>query len=332
MTYEPRAETHTSVSPDEAYSVLGNETRIEILQTLGEADDPLYFTELRERVGLGQGGQFNYHLDKVVGHFVEKTDDGYALAPPGERVVEAILSGAVTDDPNKEPAVLDQKCYHCDAPVVMTYRGHLSLFCTSCSGNYEISASEVVEQADLDSDSGEIGFLRGFELPPAGIQDRSGLELLRAGNAWANLERIASRIGVCPRCSAKIDASIRVCDTHDIDGGACDECGNRYAVTHVHDCTNCNYDRMTQFGWLLLAETDLLNFFADHGINPIAPESPMSTRAVLDRYDEEVISTDPFRGRFTFAIDDESITLTIDDDLAVVDVARHGPSIPGRQK
>lgn len=312
---------HTSLSPEDAFSILGNETRFDILRALSEADEPLSFTDLRKRVGVKRGGEFNYHLEKLLGHFVEKMEDSYALRTPGSRIVQAVLSGVVTDNPTIEPTVLDKQCYYCGAAVMMRYTSHLSVYCTQCSANFELPAFDGGESAGVDTDA--IGLLRGFQLPPAGIQNRSNAELLRAGNAWANLERIACRKNICPRCSATIDAALNVCDTHDSDGGACAACSSRYAVHHVHECTNCNYYRTTQFGWLLLAHTDVLHFFTDHGINPIAPELPLSMRAILDRYDEEVISADPFKGQFTFTIHDDSITLTVDEELTVVDVTRN---------
>lgn len=108
--------------PDDAFGVLGNETRIEILQTLGEADEALSFTELRDRVGIRQGGQFNYHLEKVVGHFVGKTEEGYILRQPGRRVVQAVLSGAVTDEPDLDYTEIDEECWWCGAPIVVRYQ------------------------------------------------------------------------------------------------------------------------------------------------------------------------------------------------------------------
>lgn len=85
-----------TLPPDDAFSVLGNETRMEIIQELADASDRLPFSELRDRVGVSDSGQFNYHLDKLVGHFVEDTEDGYGLRRAGERVIEAVVSGAVT--------------------------------------------------------------------------------------------------------------------------------------------------------------------------------------------------------------------------------------------
>ena len=58
-------------------------------------DGPLAFSSLYDRVDVDDSGQFNYHLDKLAGHFVPNTDHGYALARPRRRVVESVLVGPV---------------------------------------------------------------------------------------------------------------------------------------------------------------------------------------------------------------------------------------------
>ncbi|MDY6764143.1 MAG: helix-turn-helix domain-containing protein, partial [Halobacteria archaeon] len=108
--------TETMLSPDEAFNVLGNTTRVRILKTLGEADGSLSFAELRDKVGHDDPGNFNYHLSKLEGHFVRKTDEGYELQSAGERVIEAVLSGAMTETPVLEPTQTDIICHHCGAP------------------------------------------------------------------------------------------------------------------------------------------------------------------------------------------------------------------------
>jgi hypothetical protein len=95
-------ETAESLPPEEAFAVLGNEIRVDVLRTLAAADEPLAFSELYDRVDVADSGQFNYHLDQTLGHFVVDGDDGYRLADPGRRVVEAVLSGAVTDRPEMD--------------------------------------------------------------------------------------------------------------------------------------------------------------------------------------------------------------------------------------
>ena len=99
MTDEVSAEGGEPLAPDESFALLGNETRVRILVALADADDALHFSTLHDRVDLRDSEQFNYHLDRLVGHFVDRTDDGYELRQAGSRVVEAILSGAVTEDP-----------------------------------------------------------------------------------------------------------------------------------------------------------------------------------------------------------------------------------------
>lgn len=98
------------MAPDDAFATLGNETRIEILQTLGATDDPLSLSELRKRVGMRDSGQFNYPLDQLAEHFVEDTHEGYALQRASERIIEAVLSGAVTDTPVIAPTLIGEPC------------------------------------------------------------------------------------------------------------------------------------------------------------------------------------------------------------------------------
>ena len=90
-----------AVGPEttEAFGLLANETRLAIMLALWEAYDPhaednaVGFTELRGRVGIRQGAQFNYHLDKLVGVFVDSTDGGYRLRPVGLNLVQTLIAG-----------------------------------------------------------------------------------------------------------------------------------------------------------------------------------------------------------------------------------------------
>lgn len=300
------------VAPDEAFSVLGNETRIGILQTLGEAEGPLSFTELRDRVGIRQGAQFNYHLDKLVGHFVGKTEAGYMLRQPGRRVVQAILSGAVTADPALEPTEIEFPCRHCGASVEVGYsRGEMLLSCTECGGNYEKSA---VREWDDDM---EYGNLAHMPLAPAAIQGRSAAGVLRAAATRGHLDALAATSDVCPRCSASVESIVDVCENHDATGGLCNRCDHRLAVRVRFRCTNCIYEQGFTAVMALLNVPELAAFVSDHGYNTTSDGIEWGWD-----YNEEVLSTDPFKGRFTFSIDGDSITLTINEDLDAVEVTQ----------
>lgn len=308
------------LSPDDAFAVLGNGTRMEIMQALGEADAPLSFSELRERVGMDDSGQFNYHLERVVGHFVRKTEDGYALRQAGRRIVEAVLSGAITETPVVEPTRIDHPCHYCGSSIEVSFRtDRVVSYCTECAGKSERPTDQSGQFAPMDN-----GYLGVLPLPSAGVKNRTVTEIFEAAWTWTNIEFLTEASGICSRCSAPFEESVTVCEDHDTTDGLCEQCGSRHAVEFYATCTNCINDLRGPFVFRLVADTDLLAFLTDHGLNPVAPsgEEIHEVDRIHMNYDEEVRSVDPFEARFTFAVDDETLTLTVDDDLSVIDATR----------
>jgi hypothetical protein len=307
-----------ALSPDDAFALLGNGTRIAILRTLGEAAQPLSFSELRDRVAMHDSGQFNYHLEKLVGHFVAKGEDGYTLRRTGRRVVEAVFSGAVTETPSLTRTGVDETCNRCGAPIEITWdSGSVRMYCTECAGTY----GRI--RGDRPAQPAERGYLGRLPLPPAGVRNRAPDEVLRAAWTWGTLEIYAMAAGICPRCSATVETTTRVCDDHDASDGLCPSCESVYAVHASTDCTNCIFEGGGAAALGLLSETELLTFLTDHGLNPIAPESIRVLNGVHGDYDEEILQHDPLRARFTFHIVDDSLSVTVDDALAVVDSDRN---------
>ena len=113
---------------NEAFKLLSDGTRLEILQALWEAHDPadetpVRFAELRERVGVDDPGRLNYHLNRLAENFVRRTEDGYELTDSGKRIVRTLLSGTAVDDPEIEPVAVDVSCWYCgDNPSGATGR------------------------------------------------------------------------------------------------------------------------------------------------------------------------------------------------------------------
>jgi hypothetical protein len=314
----------TTLSPDDAFAVLGNDTRMDILRALGETEDSLSFSELRGRVGIRDSGQFNYHLDQLEGHFVSKTDDEYELSQRGDRVIQAVLSGAVTQAPTVEPTEIDALCYHCNGEIMVDYQEEsVGIFCRECSGNFEPSREQLADRLGSEELAENVGVIGGNPLPPAGVLDRSPSEMLQAATAWGHMQMYYGWAGICGRCSAPMDQSVDVCETHDANDGVCEACGGRQAVIHVSECTNCTNSGRALFSLRVFGHIDFLHFVTGHGLNPIAPESPLEFWGNFTPYEEEIISTDPFKARFTFTIGEDAITMTVDDDLSVVDVTEH---------
>jgi transcription elongation factor Elf1 len=303
----------SSLDPDQAFSLLGNETRIQILQELGEGDGPLSFTELRNRVGIRQGSQFNYHLDKLVGHFIEKSEDGYELREPGRRVMQAIVSGAVTEDPRRDATRIEFPCLYCNESVDVRYaRGKVRISCSNCGGSFEPS------EYSPPSDTGgvELGNVANLSLPPAGALERPADEMFRAAGTLTHIECLAASGNVCPRCTAPIQMSIAsVCEEHHVSGDLCDVCEHRNGVRIRFECTNCVFERTAPAIMGLLDVPELMRFAADHGLN------------TTDRgiewgwyYDEAVLQTEPYEFEFTFTLGDDELTLTVDEEFNVTSV------------
>lgn len=145
---------------------------------------------------------------------------------------------------------------------------------------------------------------------------------MSAGFTWERLEYLSAVTDLCPRCSAVIDHSITVCETHEPADGECPHCNRQYAAHLSSGCTNCFYTLEDQFAvTIILSSVEMLGFLTTHGINPITGH----IASVLRSTDEEILSAEPFKARFTFTIDGDTLSLTVDDELSVVDATSSLP-------
>jgi len=301
------------LSPDEAFSALGNETRLAVLRALGKTDGPCSFSSLYDAVDVADSGQFNYHLDKLVGHFVRKTDDGYELRQPGRRIVEAVLSGAVTETPTLERTPVDQQCEYCGSPVEVRWQeGSVELFCTECPGRFRYRRSGEADE----------GYLGRLTLPPAGLRDRDPDEIVRTAWTWTQLEIMAFASGICPRCSATVGYDLSVCETHDASDDLCDHCDRHHAMTVSVHCTNCIYRSSGAALLGVLSDIEVLGFLTDHDLNPVVPADIHRVNQAHEDYEEEILSTGPLRARFTIDVDGDRLAVTVDEELQVVETTR----------
>lgn len=308
------------MSPDEAFELLGNETRVGILQRLAESEDPLRFSELYELVEYETASNFNYHLDKLVGHFVSKTADGYSLTQRGSRVYQAVVSGAVTEDPVIGPVQIDRECPYCDTPIHVSYwEERLERYCTNCEGLYgpETRFRTTIELAD----PARYGYLGYLNLPPAAVGGRHPRDILETALTWGFAELLIAGTGLCPRCAASLTATPTVCADHGEADPICPECHRRYAVHVEHECDNCDYKVIPPISWHLGHTKELMDLATDHGYNPLTDHWNW-----MWDFDEEVRSLDPFEARVTFDIDGEALEVTVDEGLSVIDVRRYTPA------
>ncbi|WP_410766674.1 winged helix-turn-helix domain-containing protein [Haloferax sp. DFSO60] len=274
------------LSPAEAFSIVADETRLAILEALWESDDrPVPFSELRRRVGVDDSARFNYHLGKLRGQFVKKTDDGYDFRLAGEKVVRAVLAGTFNEDPVVEPFVASGSCVACDGDLIATYQDErLTLTCDACG---RIHAHE--------------------EFPPGGLDGRSPDDLLSAFDQRVRHLHCLAADGVCPECGGTTETLLSS-ETAPFD----------LDVVVSHRCSQCAYTVVSPIGLVLLDESAVLSFLSARG-DDVCGTPFWHFPWVVGDDALTVVDSDPWRIEVEIRHDDEVLTVELDEALRCVD-------------
>lgn len=300
---------------DDAFALLGNETRMAILRELwnrrekvaDDADNALPFTELRERVGMEDPGQFNYHVNRLVDDFVDRTDSGYVLRKNAVQVLRAAVVRSETSDLELPTTEAADPCPFCGAVVEVSYENELLVVrCTECPDEH---VSDILAGGTL---------VNSPIFPPTGIADRTGQDL------WeARFDHVASAAfgilrDVCPVCAARPTASVDACADHETDG-FCERCGSTQAVMVTVRCPTCTFAWHGPAWVTAMTHPDVIAFFHEHGVYA-------DGGLTLDVYRELLVSTqivrstEPVRARIAVVLGGDELAVTIDGALDVVDV------------
>lgn len=297
----------STLAPDDAFTLLGNETRIAILRALWEAYEPyedgnaVRFSTLYDRVGANDSGNFNYHLGKLTGHFVRRVEDGYTLAAPGFEVVRALVAGGATETATLDPSEVDATCPRCASALAASYEdGTMWLRCTGCVGYWPRRDGTVF----------------GFGLPPAGLRDRDPDEVFAATVAYS-VRRFETMVdGVCPECGGPTDASLSVCADHDASDGICDECDVAFCGVVRLECSACRFAWRSPSYAPALSHPAVVAFYHDHGVDHNPASWPAIRRGLEWR--EELDSLDPPRVRLHLDRDGDELAMTVDSNAVAV--------------
>lgn len=272
--------------PEEVFALLGDETRVRILQVLGEGpNEPRSFSTLHEAVGVEDSGQFNYHLRKMTDHFVRKVEGGYELTLAGRQLMGALQAGTYTASASMEPLSIDTPCPECGGTLVAEYVDeHVEMSCEDCE-----------EWRNL------------FPFPPGALESFDRTELPRAFDRWmwSLMERIYA--GFCPTCSGRMSSQL----VHDEDRSE--------AVRLDFTCAQC--DEVARFSAVtaLFFDTGIACFFRDAGID----FRDLALWEISSRTEKDLeVSADPLSVRITLAAGDHSVTATVTEDARIVDVER----------
>lgn len=312
-----------AASPEatEAFSMLGNETRLSILLGLWEAFKPfaeenaLSFSELRERVGMPDSGQFNYHLNKLTDHFIRETESGYEIRDSGQKFVRTVIAGTGLENESVRPADLDLACNRCGSALVkISYNEEtLYLTCPSCEGF-------------ATSDKFPPGTLAIWPLAPAGLAHREPAELLVAAAVTANNRLRMKMEGVCPDCSGTIDTSLKSCEDHrPSNEDVCANCGNRDSVRVRYVCSVCKSPNSVPVQTAVHDHPAVVSFYWDHDVDITYPtDDPSGFYQIWGYFWKQthtLVSTDSVRIRVTVPCEGDELRLLLDEDLNVIEVS-----------
>lgn len=309
------------------FSLLGDETRVGTILALAEASAPLNrevwnptgmnavpFSDLRERVGAPDPGNFNYHLGKLDGHFIQQTSDGYELSPAGRRIVKTVISIAGFEDTALPETQIDLACPNCGAPTALVHRQQRMYHrCTECDGNVVVGGQHPS------------GILSGVMLDQAVIRNRSPEEIVLAQYAWKFHSFALALEGLCMMCSGRIEGSLHVCEAHEpASAGPCRACGYSYEATGQFVCSVCNHTQLWGLIQLGVIHPAGIAFCREHGIDIEFGDRDLGTLERLfglyGKSELDIQSHEPPRVGVTLRNRDDELQLTFDHDLAVDEV------------
>ncbi|MFP4627534.1 MAG: winged helix-turn-helix domain-containing protein [Halobacteriales archaeon] len=310
------------IRPEEAFEILGHETRLSILHALLEEQEfnspgvypetPVSFTAIRKRVGMDDGSQFNYHLKQLVGRFVHQTEEGYVLRRPGHQIISAVLSGALTElDVLDEVPIVDP-CPLCEGQVVLELGTERMLDwlisrCTSCAGGWRIPGlpSGVLMLVD--------------PLEPVGMRVRNPDEMYRTlvTRTVADFSLVAK--GICPKCSGPIDTAPLICEEHAVaPGEVCSNCDTIFQVRYVNQCDVCGHLWHASSDRHFVDHPTVHAFYHDHGYDPFGHDwLKIQTETIadqtIDRGEALTVETD-------IEVDGDRLTVILDADGSIVHI------------
>jgi RNase P subunit RPR2 len=272
-----------------AFEPLSDETRLRIMHTLAKqyreepANPTMGFGELRKAVGRRDSGNFNYHLDKLRGQFIENTDDGYRLSPAGHEVISAVVAGTYDDHEPLGPIELPEDCPVCGSTLTARYES--GLLRVACEQDHQFRNT----------------------LPRRAVEDRSLEEIVHVMTlkTQQDLERVVEK--VCPRCYAPLDWDVDVTEL--------------VGVPEVTtQCSRCGTVAEVPVAAAVINHPDVVAFYADHDVD--VRHRPLWAPVLWNAVSVEVASENPLEIAVSVQLEGEKLVATLDDSLDVRSVER----------
>lgn len=284
------------IPPEDAFELVGNDIRASIIQCLQEGfrngARSLSYSSLKSRVGVRDSGRFNYHLQQLVGHFVQKDEEGYRLSYAGRKAASAIAGGTYNESISLEPRSVAGTCFDCgDEALELTYENsEFDISCTTCT-------ESIVH----------------MPFPPGAIASYEPDDIEVAFDRWARSWNRLSSSGVCPECGSRMEISF----AEDQGGRAIGNVDVRCTL----NCTQCWMNGFLPVGCLLLEYPVVASFYWIHGYDLRSFFLWEFEWALSKEYQEVDESGEVIEIRIPLAGDE--LRLTVDDSFEVINTEKY---------
>ncbi|MFC7071873.1 winged helix-turn-helix domain-containing protein [Halovenus rubra] len=285
--------------PEDVFTLLSDDNRIDILRALWNSDDLMTFSALHDAVDIRDSGQFNYHLDKLVGQFVTKTEEGYELTAAGWQVNGAIEAGSYTAKGRMEPIAIDPPCPACDGSRTFYYENEVArVECDTCDVRME------------------------FPIPPSTFVNCNREDIPTVAGKYLRTTIKGLDTGFCAQCDGPVErTACHVTDSSLWDSSVDDvdqQLGNVSDMPVVeYECLQCGREPTSGLPFSLLTHPEVVGFHYDRGIDirrrSIWEFTPFGTEHA------QVTSNDPFRASVSFIAGDDKLTLIVDEEITVLE-------------
>lgn len=289
--------TNAETEAEDVFAVLGNEIRVELLRILGKAwtEDgrELSFSELRSLTETTDPGQLSYHLQQLLGHFVQKRQDGYKLRPEGLHLYKTIHAGIFERQQENFSVDAGFHCYFCQSSVETTFFGGKAMIeCPECEYRYLGYLTENIAPS-----------LKAFE------DERTAFEQFSKS---IHHELLGYARGVCPTCGNHLET--RLVAPEEVPKSKIE----RPKVYAHKTCIQCDTVFNLFLGVALLADPGLLSFCYRHDVDVFSTPYWELEFAATDNF-TTVRSTDPWEVALHVNIDGAILELVVDGGVTVIE-------------
>lgn len=270
----------------EVFSLLAHEIRIDILlaslrQWQAVHTEPQRYSELMRAVGIRDSGKFNYHLNRLRGAFVHKTEDGYVPTGAATALYRAVIAHRPTETVSRSAVTLDRHCLECESPLELSYeRDFLTIECPTCEG----------ERHSIT-----------YPLPANAFEGRTDDELARMMYDRARAHISMARSGQCPECAGTTTRTIRL-DTVNGTDGPIESDDSQDASRIMISCDTCRWEVRCGMLLALLPDARVAGGLAEVDV-PVDTAFPWELPTPTVQF-----------------VDDSEITLTIKGPTGAVEV------------